>query len=337
MGLLTIELMIGNLGGKFGAEVANVMDTDQVSEIWNYSADQLRAKLGQEQGSWVYNTVRGVDYSEVNPRTKIKSMLRSPSKGFSYVPSAKNFQPAINTSESVMRWLRILTADLASRVVEDADHRLPKTITIHHRHAGTTKSRQATLPTTREMDKNFLYTHALHVWRGIEMEGHTFPTNTISIAISGFGDVEDGVQGIQGFLVKQSLSNVQLQESSPEKADKTESLGKRKRDSDSGIARFFSKTEDSPPEFIEKDDTHAKDVEMEEHTYLCSRCHKHVHLVEMDVHTDYHVALELSKGSPIRGPPSKQPKSKIVAKENKGPKGKGKHLEKGQRKLEFGV
>jgi DNA polymerase eta len=70
--------LAGNLGGKFGAEVASVFDTDQVSDILNFSADQLRAKLGQEQGSWVYNTIRGIDYSEVNTRTKIKSMLRYP-------------------------------------------------------------------------------------------------------------------------------------------------------------------------------------------------------------------------------------------------------------------
>jgi DNA polymerase eta len=68
-------LIVGNLGGKFGAEVASVFDTDQVSDLWTYTADQLRAKLGQEQGSWVYNISRGIDYSEINPRTKVKSML----------------------------------------------------------------------------------------------------------------------------------------------------------------------------------------------------------------------------------------------------------------------
>ena len=74
--MLLVAPDIGNLGGKFGAEIAEVFDTDQVSDIWKISADQLRAKLGQEQGAWVYNTIRGIDYSEINPRTKIKSMLR---------------------------------------------------------------------------------------------------------------------------------------------------------------------------------------------------------------------------------------------------------------------
>ena len=46
------------------------------SDILEFSEDQLRSKLGQEQGSWVYNACRGIDYSDVITRTKIKSMLR---------------------------------------------------------------------------------------------------------------------------------------------------------------------------------------------------------------------------------------------------------------------
>jgi len=75
-------LRIGNLGGKFGEEVVSVFDTDKVSDIWKYSEDQLRAKLGPDQGSWVYNACRGIDYSRINPRTKIKSMLRYPQQNF---------------------------------------------------------------------------------------------------------------------------------------------------------------------------------------------------------------------------------------------------------------
>src|SRR5271170_282421 len=44
------------------------------------------------------------------------------------------------------------------------EHRIPKTITIHHRHAGTTKSRQAPLPVAKVMGKEFLCTHALSLW-----------------------------------------------------------------------------------------------------------------------------------------------------------------------------
>ena len=47
-------LMTGTLGGKFGAEVASIFDTDQVSDILKFSADHLRAKLGQEHGSTIF-------------------------------------------------------------------------------------------------------------------------------------------------------------------------------------------------------------------------------------------------------------------------------------------
>ena len=243
--------------------------------------------------------------------------------------SAKNFQPALNTAESAARWLRVLTADLAARLHEDEDHRLPRTITIHHRHGGSTKSRQTPLPMTKEMDKEFLFTHALSLWRGIETEGRAYPANNISVAVSGFGEVEDGIQGIQGFLVPgKKASNAAAQVS-----------GRQKREDDSGIARFFPKKEDSLPEtgdFMEEDEIIHVEEEMGE-TYLCSRCSKRILLEEIEIHADYHVALELATGSPSRASPSLQMKRKVSAKEErKRPKRKVKREEKGQRKLSFG-
>lgn len=287
--------------------------------------------------------------------------------------SAKNFQPALNASDQAARWLRVLAADLASRVNEDEDHRLPRTITIHHRHGGSTKSRQAPLPTVKEMGKEFLYTHALSVWRGIEAEGRAFPANNISVAVSGFGDVEDGVQGIQGFLVP-GVQTSHTSKLEVKRESTVEMSGKRKRDDD-GIAKFLMKKEETTPPPQEQVMQEVEDVlgkrnweddgiakilmkkeestpplvplkdEIEEHdemetgdTYVCSKCHKHFPLQEMEEHEDYHVALELSKGSPIRAPSLSQAKTKAISKEEKkGPKKKIKPVEKGQRRLDFGM
>ena len=252
--------------------------------------------------------------------------------------SAKNFQPALNTSEQAARWLRVLTADLASRVNEDEDHRLPKTITIHHRHGGTTKSRQAPLPVAKEMGKEFLYTHALSLWRGIEAEGRAFPANNISVAVSAFGDVEDRVQGIQGFLVPGVQKTHTSSKVEAVKPMNTEVLGKRKRE-DEGIAKFLTKKEEStpPPELKTEEGVESEEMDMGE-TYVCSKCHKHIPLQQMEEHEDYHMALELSKGSPVRAPPPSQLKTKPISKEEKkGPKKKTKPVEKGQRRLEFGM
>jgi DNA polymerase eta len=244
----------------------------------------------------------------------------------------------LNNTESASRWLRILTADLASRINEDEDHRLPRTLTIHHRSGGQTKSRQAPLPLSKEMDKEFLFTHALSLWRVIEAEGRAFPAINISVAISGFGDVEEGVQGIKGFLV----SGPQTHNGPSNHAAPMDVLGKRKQD-DSGIARYFPKRDDNSPEHGGGvgDDVMPEDIEMEDpvgETYLCAQCQKPISLQDMEVHEDYHVALDLSRESvPVRRVSAVQSKAKRVSTDKKGPKKKGKPVEKGQKKLEFGM
>jgi len=122
---------IRNLGGKMGEEVVKAFNTDLVKDLLPVSVEQLKHKLGEEMGTWVYNVIRGVDTTEVNSRTQIKSML-----------SAKSFRPSINTPEQAIRWLRIFSADIYSRLVEEGvleNKRRPKTINLHHRQGGQTK------------------------------------------------------------------------------------------------------------------------------------------------------------------------------------------------------
>ncbi|KAJ0288552.1 hypothetical protein COL940_001930 [Colletotrichum noveboracense] len=82
-----------NLGGKLGENLVTTFNTDAVSELLPIPLDQMKAKLKHETGTWVYNTIRGIDNSEVNSRTQIKSML-----------SAKSFRPYINTPEQAVTW-----------------------------------------------------------------------------------------------------------------------------------------------------------------------------------------------------------------------------------------
>jgi hypothetical protein len=114
-------------------------------------------------------------------------------------------------------------------------------------------------------------------------------------------------------------------------------LGKRKRD-DSGIAKFFPKRNEPESEWQELGESEDKipsDTELEK-TYTCPKCQKAIEFQEMEVHEDYHVALELSKGSPRRAAPVVQ--GPVIGKEEKkGPKKKGKVVEKGQKRLEFGL
>jgi DNA polymerase eta len=199
--------------------------------------------------------------------------------------------------------------------VEDVDHRLPKTITIHHKHRSVAKSRQASLPLTKEFNKDFLFTHALSLWRAIEAEGRTFPTHYISIGLSGLGDVEDGVQGIQGFLVA-GKGNTIRKENVPTK---------RKREDETGIAKFFAKTDRVKPDVDEAE------VDFDD-SYICSKCRTRIPIEEVDVHDDYHVALELSRESvsPVKKV------SPVKSKDEKKGSKKVKTVEKGQKRLEFG-
>ncbi|KKY19637.1 putative sister chromatid cohesion protein eso1 [Diplodia seriata] len=101
---------IRNLGGKLGDEVVAMFNTDTVKDLLDASLDRLQ-RLGDGTGIWLYDIIRGNDNSEVNSRMQIKSML-----------SAKSFRPSINTFDQGIRWLRIFSADIFSRCVEEGKH-----------------------------------------------------------------------------------------------------------------------------------------------------------------------------------------------------------------------
>ncbi|KAH6674930.1 hypothetical protein B0J14DRAFT_24668 [Halenospora varia] len=116
---------IRGLGGKLGEQITSSFNTDTVKDLLPVSVEQLKQKLGDDTGTWVYQIIRGNDSSEVNSRTQIKSML-----------SAKSFRPSINTQEQAIRWLRIFVSDIYSRLVEEGvleNKRRPKTMNLHHR------------------------------------------------------------------------------------------------------------------------------------------------------------------------------------------------------------
>lgn len=98
---------IRGLGGKLGDQISSTFSTETVKDLLPIPIEQLKHKLGDDTGTWVYQIIRGIDSSEVNSRTQIKSML-----------SAKSFRPSINTAEQAHRWLRIFVADIYSRFVD---------------------------------------------------------------------------------------------------------------------------------------------------------------------------------------------------------------------------
>ncbi|KAI9843302.1 MAG: DNA-directed DNA polymerase eta rad30 [Sclerophora amabilis] len=185
---------IRNLGGKLGDQVVEIFGTDLVKDILNVSLDQLKFKLGDDTGSWVHLIIRGGDSSEVNSRTQIKSML-----------SAKSFRPSINHFEQGVRWLRIFVADIFSRLVEEGvleNKRRPKTITLHHRQGGQTRSRQAPIPQGRQIEEAILFDLSKNLLSQIVVEGTAWPCANLSLSVGGFEDGPTSNQGIGAFLVR---------------------------------------------------------------------------------------------------------------------------------------
>ena len=185
---------IRNLGGKLGDEVVSTFGTEQVTDLLRISLDQMKLKIGDDTGSWVYHVIRGEDTSEVNPRTQIKSML-----------SAKSFQPSINSVEQAHRWLRIFVADIFTRLKEDGvlEHkRRPKTMNLHHRQGAQTRSRQAPIPSGRAIDEILLFDIAKNILAQVVVDGRAWPCSNLSLAVAGFEEGPTGNKGIGGFLLR---------------------------------------------------------------------------------------------------------------------------------------
>ncbi|KAF7955834.1 hypothetical protein EAE96_004756 [Botrytis aclada] len=366
---------IRNLGGKTGEEVVKLFNTDMVNDLLLVPVEQLKQKLGEETGTWIYNVIRGIDVSDVNSRTQIKSML-----------SAKSFRPSINTPEQANRWLRIFAADIQSRLVEEGvleNKRRPKTINLHHRHGAQSKSRQAPIPQGKQMDEILLFELAKTLLNQIMLDGRVWPCSNLSLSVGGFEDgVPTGNMGIGAFLVKgdeaRTLNNPAPQEPNVS-AERPE---KRRRILDAGIQKFLVKTdsvEEHDDDFggeqnlagpgnvyeekghsLPKVDFKAARLPQENEAakrpetsanasapkqsqiteYLCNRCNQALDCAEaFQSHQDWHFAKDLHDEDRLRRTsPAPTPSSanKRGAASKKRGNGRGSRPEKGQSKLTFG-
>ena len=228
---------IRNLGGKLGDEVVNKFGTDQVKELLAAPIEQLKSRLGDDTGTWVYNIIRGEDPSEVNARTQIKSML-----------SAKSFRPTINTSEQAVRWLRIFVADIQSRLVEEGvleNKRRPKVLSLHHRQGAQMRSRQASIPSGRHIDETLLFEIAKNLLGQIVVDGRAWPCSNLQLSVGGFEDGPTGNHGIGSFLVRGEEAKAMMPNSHDADGYKwsveTDQPGKRRKVDHGAIQHFFSK------------------------------------------------------------------------------------------------
>ena len=244
---------IRNLGGKLGDEVVAKFNTDTVEDLLKVPLESLR-QLGDDTGSWLYNTIRGDDNSEVNTRTQIKSML-----------SAKSFRPSINNFEQGVRWLRIFAADIFSRCVEEGvleNKRRPKVITLHHRQGAQTRSRQSPIPHGKPLTEQTLFELAKNLLAQVVVDGRAWPCANLSLSVGGFEDGVTGNKGIGGFLVRGDEAKALIDKGNSEDRSRQNSeqpASKRRRIGDAKLNKFLvarEESRDSGTEHYDTDDGH---------------------------------------------------------------------------------
>ena len=356
---------IRNLGGKLGDQVASIYGTDALIELLEIPVEQLKLKLGDDTGTWLYGVIRGEDHSEVNSRTEIKSML-----------SAKSFRPSINTFDQAIKWLRIFVADIYARLVEEGvveNKRRPKTMNLHHRQGGQTRSRQLPIPSGKKIDENMLLELAKSLLGQVVVDGRAWPCSNLSLSVGGFEDGVTGNRGIGSFLVRgdearsivsparhEGWSASLSEEGRPEK--------RRKVGGESSIQRFFGRHEsaEEPDEDFGSGDDHATpgDGQPEDSgvqpsarnqthqlhqqgiaSYFCHQCREDIPGTDKGEHEDWHFAKSLQAqdtlDAPASGPSMTRPGSgNASTKPRRGglttSKGYGAKTEKGQSRLAFG-
>jgi DNA polymerase eta len=306
---------IRNLGGKLGDEVVSLFQTDSVKDLLEVSLDQFK-KLGDGQGTWVYETIRGSDISEVNSRTDIKSML-----------SAKSFRPSVNSLEQAVKWLHIFVADLHGRCSDEGvleNKRRPKTISVLHRQAGQSKSKRCAIPLDGNVTESMLLDLAKHLLAQLVAEGRAWPCAHLSITLAGFEDTISGNMGIDGFMTARRPTD------EPDRASDGYTVAKRKRpsiDEQDGQADIYDVPEQR------------KYLDQEEATFRCDRCKKELANEDRLEHEDWHYAKELEQQLRHDVPTAESDEQSEAQKDRKQtkkrPPQKRVALSKGQQRLMF--
>lgn len=355
---------IRNLGGKLGDQVVEAFSTDNVKEMLEVPLDGLQKKLGEETAVWLHNTIRGIDYSEVNPRTQIKSML-----------SAKSFRPTIHKPEQGTKWLLIFVGDIYTRLVEEGvleNKRRPRTIHLSARHGGQTRSKQIPIPQGKPIDQAMLMTLANDLFAQILAEGPIWPCNNLSLSVGGFEEGVKNNMGIGAFLLKgdEAVSSRAAAAAHQESRSASPERPTKKTKTESGnIQRFFSKPpggdrsgpplRDSLPlhnisATSTRDGSPAPPANepVTDKPFGCPRCGESFDGPEsLQSHQDWHMAKDLQDEerhlsrppapvSSSRQAPNKQTAATAAAghvskKAGRGGSAAGK-LEQGQRRLNFG-
>lgn len=300
------------LGGKLGERISTEFGTEEVKELLNVSLDQFKAKLDDDTAVWVYNIIRGVDDSEVNPRTQIKSML-----------SAKSFRPSINSADQARKWLRIFAADLYNRLVEDGlleNKRRPTTLSLHHRMGAQVHSKSTPIPGGKMVTEDILYELASNLLNQVIAEARAWPCANLSINVTGFEEGPVNNRAIDSFFApdqSKPFVSPSLTKKTAESLEEEDRPAKVRKVAATGIGSFFQRglsalvssdgDSDSPSTFptqvmpttksSEENNTTVpeghEDMTGQYDSFACPRCNDQVTEDQREEHDDWHFAKDL--------------------------------------------
>lgn len=114
---------VQGLGGKFGEKICDDLKVEYMSELLQYSKEDLLKHCDERNSKWLYSLARGIDLEAVTPRLAPKSI--SCSKMFPR-------QNAIVDMSSLNHWLHEIVKDVVERVEDDEceNNRRPKQIVV---------------------------------------------------------------------------------------------------------------------------------------------------------------------------------------------------------------
>ncbi|CAE6479132.1 unnamed protein product [Rhizoctonia solani] len=182
------------LGGKLGDAMATQFGATTVSELREIELEDMQRRCGEES-IWVWNVLRGIDYSEVKERTALKSMMAS-----------KNVRPAITTTEQARHWLAVLSAELAVRLTDARKVNAtvwPRTLVLHIRQGSNApRSKQVPFPFARAFNAATILSPAEKLWRMLLPGTGDLSVGVINVALgfAGLDALEAGQKGIEGFF-----------------------------------------------------------------------------------------------------------------------------------------
>ncbi|KAI9270751.1 hypothetical protein BDA99DRAFT_502608 [Phascolomyces articulosus] len=287
---------IRNMGGKLGTEVESELGVETAGDIWKYPLEDLQRQFGESNGLWIYNIARGDDDEEVTATKAPKSLM-----------AAKSLTPYARTKNEVQQWVRIMSAELHSRIWNHLEgfNQWPKTLLMTLRLKNDESQRSKSCPM---LGRDSMKNPERLTQKALELLG-TFgeditPCVGLSLGANGLEQDQSSTNHNIAKLFAKQQPKQQLPRSSSDDhiknsrhnhndiiTNRQKSLPQTmpitsQKPKEAGILNFFSKKTNVQEKTIVRNEEEADN-------WTCDKCFKKIPKNEIEEHTDYHFASEL--------------------------------------------